>query len=52
MQNGTLQTFLLTETDKEDEKILTIESTGSINPEQIILTGVNELSGRLMSLKK
>ncbi len=33
----------LVETDKEDERILTVESTGSLNPEEIILAGVEEL---------
>jgi DNA-directed RNA polymerase subunit D len=41
----------LTETDKEDERILTIESTGALNPEQIILSGVEELSNRLDEFK-
>lgn len=38
---------VLTETDKDDERILTVESTGSIAPAQIVLAGVSELSGRL-----
>ena len=33
----------LVETDKEDERILTVESTGALNPEEIILAGVDEL---------
>ena len=33
----------LVETDKEDERILTVESTGALTPEEIILTGVEEL---------
>ena len=41
----------LTETDKEDERILTIESTGALNPEQIILAGVDEVSSRLGEFK-
>ena len=38
---------MLTETDKEDERILTIESTGALSPEQIILAGVDEINKRL-----
>ena len=33
----------LVETDKDDERILTVESTGALNPEEIILAGVDEL---------
>lgn len=43
---------VLTETDKDNEKILTIESTGAINPAQIVLAGVEELSGRLGEFKE
>ncbi|MFQ5475928.1 MAG: DNA-directed RNA polymerase subunit D [Nitrosopumilus sp.] len=42
---------MLTETDKENERILTVESTGALNPEQIILEGVNEVSNRLGQFK-
>jgi DNA-directed RNA polymerase subunit D len=42
---------MLTDTDKEDEKILTIESTGALNPEQIILEGVEEVSKRVAEFK-
>lgn len=42
---------MLTETDKENERILTIESTGALNPEQIILAGVDEVSNRLGQFK-
>jgi DNA-directed RNA polymerase subunit D len=42
---------VLTETDKEDERILTVESTGALKPEQIILTGVEEVSNRLNEFK-
>ena len=35
---------MLTDTDKDDEKILTVESTGALNPEQIVLEGVQEVS--------
>jgi len=42
---------VLTETDKENEHVLTVESTGALIPEQIILTGVDELSNRLLEFK-
>ena len=42
---------VLTETDKEDERILTVESTGSLKPEQIILAGVEEVGIRLAEFK-
>jgi len=41
----------LTETDKEDERVLTIESTGALSPEQIILAGVDEVSNKLGEFK-
>jgi len=41
----------LTETDKEDERILTLETTGALNPKHIILAGVEELSNRLAEFK-
>ena len=43
---------VLTETDKEDERILTVESTGALKPEQIILAGVDEVSHRLTDFKE
>ena len=43
---------VLTETDKEDERILTVESTGSLKPEQIILAGVDEVNRRLVEFKE
>ena len=43
---------VLTETDKEDERILTIESTGAVVPAQIVLAGVSELSKRLGEFKE
>ena len=43
---------ILTETDKEDERILTIESTGALSPEQIILAGVDEVSNKLAEFKE
>ena len=42
---------ILTETNKENEHVLTVESTGALMPEQIILTGVDELSNRLSEFK-
>ena len=41
----------LTETDKEDERILTVESTGALKPERIVLTAVEELTKRLADFK-
>ncbi|NWK07440.1 DNA-directed RNA polymerase subunit D [Marine Group I thaumarchaeote] len=41
----------LIETDKKDESILTVESTGALSPEQIILAGVDEVSKRLVEFK-
>ncbi len=43
---------VLTETNKENEHVLTVESTGALVPEQIILTGVDELSNRLLEFKE
>ena len=43
---------VLTETSKEDERVLTVESTGALKPEQIILAGVDELSSRLSEFKE
>ena len=43
---------VITETDKEDERILTVESTGSLKPDQIILAGVDEVSNRLTEFKE
>ena len=34
----------LTDTNIDDEKILSVESTGALNPEQIVLEGVEEVS--------
>ena len=42
---------VLIETDKKDESVLTVESTGSLSPEQIILAGVDEVSNRLNEFK-
>jgi len=43
---------VLTNTDKEDEYILTVETTGSLEPKQIILSGIDELSERLKEFKE
>jgi DNA-directed RNA polymerase subunit D len=43
---------VLTNTDKEDEYILTIETAGSLEPRQIILAGIDELSRRLEEFKE
>ncbi len=42
---------VLVETDKDDERILNIESTGALKPEQIVLAGVKELGNRLNEFK-
>ena len=43
---------VLTNTDKDDERILTVETTGSLEPKQIILSGIEELSKRLEEFKE
>lgn len=43
---------VLTHTDKPDEYILTVESTGALSPEQIIATGIDELAERLQEFKQ
>lgn len=45
-------TSVLTHTDKADEYILTVESTGALAPEQIIASAVDELAGRLEEFKQ
>ena len=42
----------LTDTDKEGESTLTVESTGALDPEQIILTGVEEVNTKLGEIKE
>lgn len=42
---------VLVDGEKEDEKILTVESTGALSPETILLTGIDELSNRLHEFK-
>ena len=41
----------LIETDKKDESVLTVESTGALSPEQILLAGVDEVSKKLVEFK-
>jgi DNA-directed RNA polymerase subunit D len=41
----------LVDTDKENEKILTVESTGALKPEDIILAGVEELRNGVVDFK-
>jgi len=43
---------ILTESDNDDERILTVETTGSLEPQHIILSSVEELSKRLDEFKK
>lgn len=42
---------VLTHTDKHDEYVLTVESTGALSPEQIIKAGIDELTQRLEEFK-
>ena len=41
----------LTETEKDDEKVLTVESTGALDPKHIILSSVEQLSTKLSEFK-
>ena len=41
----------LTDTEKDDERILTVESTGALNPKHIILSSVKQLSSKLSEFK-
>ena len=41
----------LTESDKDDERILTVESTGALNPKHIILSSVEQLASKLSEFK-
>ena len=41
----------LTETEKDDERILTVESTGALDPKHIILSSVEQLSSKLSEFK-
>ncbi len=42
----------LANTDKENVKVLTVESTGALKPEQIIISGVNEVTNRIGQFKE
>jgi len=42
----------LTDTDKEGESTLTVESTGALKPEQIILSGIDEVNSKLGEFKE
>jgi len=41
----------LTDSDRDDEKILTVETTGALNPKHIILSSVEQLASRLSEFK-
>lgn len=41
----------LVDADKDDSKILTVETAGALTPEQIVMTAVSELSTRLNLFK-
>jgi DNA-directed RNA polymerase subunit D len=41
----------LTESEKDDERILTVESTGALDPKHIILSSVEQLSSKLSEFK-
>ena len=43
---------VLANTDKDDEYVLTIETTGSLEPKQIVIAGIEELSKRLEEFKE
>ena len=43
---------VVTHTGVEDEYVLTVETTGSLEPRQIILAGIQELSKRLKEFKE
>ncbi len=43
---------VLTNTDKNDEYVLTIETAGSLEPKQIVIAGIEELSKRLEEFKE
>jgi DNA-directed RNA polymerase subunit D len=42
----------LTDTEKEGESTLTVESTGALDPEQIIISGINEVNEKLGEFKE
>ena len=41
----------LTESEKDDERVLTVESTGALDPKHIILSSVEQLSSKLSEYK-
>ena len=43
---------VLTNTDKNDEYVLTVETAGSLEPRQIVIAGIEELSKRLEEFKE
>jgi len=43
---------VLTNTEKDDEHVLTVETTGALEPKEIILTGIDELGKRLDEFKE
>ena len=43
---------VLLDTKKEDEHVLTVETTGALKPGEIILGGINELAKRLEEFKE
>ena len=43
---------ILTNTDKTDEYVLTVETAGSLEPRQIVIAGIEELSKRLEEFKE
>ena len=43
---------ILTNTDKTDEYVLTVETAGALEPRQIIMAGIDELSKRLEEFKE
>lgn len=43
---------VLTDTDRDDEKILAIESTGALSPEQVVLAGVDEVNNKMSEFRE
>jgi len=43
---------VLTNTENSDERILTVETTGALEPKEIIITGIDELAKRLDEFKE
>jgi DNA-directed RNA polymerase subunit D len=43
---------VLVNSDKNDEYILTVETTGALEPQKIILSGIDELAKRLNGFKE